>query len=280
MKKLINKLTFVIAFAFLAVSCGDYFDFELPESNSQLDLNLPTAGFSFQQDPIEWRQYQFANSSTESLFFEWDFGTGETSEEENPSYFFEGGEGTYTVTLTSRDLNGEFATISQEVEVVQPPEPSAITPTIFEGGFEDGMLEGASGDGRDSWRNDAGGVIQITSSPVFSGSQAAKLPSDGDRVGMQMIEVTPNADYEMTFYYTMKEDPGTLTVAILSEMITDLSQVAETTIASVAVTDNTDPNTYVETVMKFNPGANSQVAIFFHNEGSECRLDDLSIEPE
>ncbi|MEM7388096.1 MAG: PKD domain-containing protein, partial [Verrucomicrobiota bacterium] len=63
---------------------------------------------------------------------------------------------------------GESSTITQEVEIVEPP---LYEPFILEPSFEDGMLDGGSGDGRDSWRNsDLGGVIQITSSPVKSGS--------------------------------------------------------------------------------------------------------------
>ncbi|MBT8228861.1 MAG: PKD domain-containing protein, partial [Bacteroidia bacterium] len=152
-------------------------------------------------------------------------------------------------------------------------------PVINEPGFEDNSLPDGTGDGRDSWRNDLGGVIQITSSPVHSGSQAAKLPSDGSRVGYQLIEVEANTDYRVSFFYTMKTDPaGSLTVAILDgSTLTDLSQVAGATIASVTLNDQTDANTYVMESIQFNSGGNTMVAVFFNNEGVECRVDDFSI---
>jgi len=78
---------------------------------------------------------------------------------------------------------------------------------IAEGGFEDNSLADGTGDGRDSWRNNLGGVIQITSGPVVSGSQAAKLPSGGDRVGYQLVSVAANTNYTLTYNYTMKTSP-------------------------------------------------------------------------
>lgn len=154
-------------------------------------------------------------------------------------------------------------------------------PMVGEGGFEDNTLADGTGDGRDSWRNALGGVIQITSSPVNSGSQAAKMPSAGDRVGMQEIQVDPNTNYRVSFFYTMKTDgAGSVTVSILdgsASTLTDLSQVAGATISSVTVNDQTDANAYVMESIEFNSGANSTISILFTNEGVECRLDDISI---
>jgi len=152
-------------------------------------------------------------------------------------------------------------------------------PTILEPGFEDNSLPDGTGDGRDSWRNDLGGVIQITSSPVNSGSQAAKLPSDGSRVGYQLIEVEANTDYRVSFFYTMKTDPaGSLTVSVLDgSILTDLSQVPAATIASTTVNDQTDANVYIMENIVFNSGGNNMIAIFFSNESVESRVDDFSI---
>lgn len=154
-------------------------------------------------------------------------------------------------------------------------------PMITQSGFEDNTLADGTGDGREAWRNSLGGVIQITSSPVNSGLQAAKLPSGGDRVGMQEIEVEPNMKYRVSFFYTMKTDPmGSLTVSILDgsgSSLTDLSQVAGATIASITVSDQTDANTYVMESLEFDSGGNTAISILFTNEGVECRLDDFSI---
>jgi len=154
-------------------------------------------------------------------------------------------------------------------------------PMVSEGGFEDNTLADGTGDGRDSWRNSLGGVIQITSSPTNSGSQAAKLPSGGDRVGLQELQVEPNTNYRVSFFYTMKTDPeGSLTFSILDGTggtLTDLSQVPGATITSVTVNDQTDSNAYIMESLEFNSGGNSTISILFTNVGVECRVDDVSI---
>ena len=71
----------------------------------------------------------------------------------------------------------------------------------------------------------------------------------------------------------MKSDPGTLTVAIVDREITDLADLPDATIASVDLTDNSDPDTYVNEILGFNSGDLSVVGIVFTNSGSECRLD-------
>lgn len=153
-----------------------------------------------------------------------------------------------------------------------------IIPLIQESGFEDYMLPDGSGDGRDSWRNDIGGVIQITMGPVHEGLQSGKLPKEGDRVGMQEITVSPDSDYTLSFYYTMKSDPGTLTVSILDNFITSTSQLSGATIATLELTDNSNQNTYVYETLDFNSGPNSMVTIYIGNVGSECRFDNFKID--
>jgi PKD repeat protein len=50
----------------------------------------------------------------------WDFGDGSTDNARNPSHTY-AGDGTYTVTLTVRDEDGEPATTSKQVPVTTPP---------------------------------------------------------------------------------------------------------------------------------------------------------------
>jgi len=285
------------------------FEYPLPDAGSIADETPPSAAFSYSVVDTNHLNYSFSNESGSATDFIWDFGDGNTSMEANPSHIYST-EGEYTVTLTSTDKLNVTDEVTQSFTIYPPNycveldafiddpcddgdpvtsddkisaacvcggEDPKIIPEILEAGFEDNSLPDGTGDGRDSWRNDAGGVIQITESPVFKGTQAAKLPSAGDRVGMQEIEVSPNNDYKLTFYYTMKADPGTLTVAILSNKVASLGQVADATIASVALTDNSDPNTYVMAELEFNTGDNEKISILFHNEGSECRLDDFKI---
>jgi PKD repeat protein len=252
-------------------------------TNSIPDATPPTANFAYSQgsgDVDAWKTYTFANSSTSATTYEWTFGDGNTSTEIDPVNTYPG-EGTYAVTLTASDALGVSSTVSIDITVVQPEVQTAILPTIGESGFEDGSDAcGTAMDGRDCWRNSSlGGVIQITSSPVYEGSQAAKFPSAGDRVGYQELTVSPNADYVLTYYYTLKtNNPGSVTVSVLAGGAhTDLTSALNASIASFEGTDQTDSNAYVQAVLPFNSGANDTISILITNQGEEARVDAFSI---
>ena len=245
-----------------------------------VDIQAPvTADFTFStnQDPDNYRTVEFMDASMGAVELLWEFGDGFQFTGMNPTHTYDV-DGIYPVTLTATSLTGLKDSKTLDVTIAL-----GFIASISESGFEDddpsGANCGSALDGRDCWRNDLGGVIQITSSPTNSGGQAAKLPSAGDRVGYQRVEVEENTDYVVSFYYTMKSDPGTLTVAILdNSVLTDISEVPGATIASVDLTDNSDPNTYVREEISFNSGSNTEIGIFFNNADSECRLDDFSID--
>ncbi|NNF36452.1 MAG: PKD domain-containing protein, partial [Saprospiraceae bacterium] len=265
----------------LFAGCTDLFEPDLPETNSQPDTIFPTANFSYASTIEDFRTIKFTNLSSEAVTYEWDFGGGNTTTEKDPIYTFEAGEGTYPVTLSASDANGETGSTTIEVMVVEGP----FQPVIQEPGFEDNTLPDGSGDGRDSWRNnDLGGVIQITGSPVTFGSQGAKLPNDQSRIGYQEITVEPNTNYDLRFYYTMVSDPTDpwLTVAVLGVTQTgpyaDREEAIAGTIASITVTDISEPDTYLEEKLSFNSGDNNTIALFFYNGPVECRLDNFTID--
>ncbi len=269
----------------IVASCvGDeFFRDELPGANSKEDTVFPGANFSYASSSDDFRTINFTNLSTEALSFSWDFGNGNTSDEQDPSFTFEDGEGTYPVSLTATDGNGVTGTTTIDVIVAEGP----FQPIIVEAGFEDGTLPSGGGDGRDSWRNnDLGGVIQITGSPVTFGDQGAKLPLPArDRIGYQEITVDPDQNYDLSFWYTMlagSSDP-TLVVSVLGVTqnggtFTTLEEVANGTIASVTVTNDEEPDVYVQQKLSFNSGNNNTIAIFFTNGGVEARLDDFTID--
>lgn len=259
----------------IVASCD--FEFDLPEANSIPDNTPPEANFSFAQSAEDWMRFDFANLSVSATSYAWDFGDGNSSTALDAVNTYPG-EGTYTVSLTVSDNLGVTSTIALDVVVVEPEEPEAIVPVILEASFEDGMLDGGAGDGRDSWRNSFGGVIQITSSPVQDGSQASKYPSAGDRVAYQEMEATPNTDYILTYYYTLKTgSPGSVTVTVLGGGITSLGDVAGATLAAHEGTDQTSSSTYVRVDLPFNTGANATMAILVTNQGVEARVDSFSI---
>lgn len=262
-------------------SCEKQFEFDLPESNSIADTIFPTANFSYASTLEDFRTIKFTNLSAESTTYAWDFGGGNTSDEKDPVFTFEAGEGTYAVTLTASDGNGESGTTTIDVMVVEGP----FQPIIVEPGFEDNTLPDGSGDGRDSWRNsDIGGVIQITGSPVTFGDQGAKLPNDQSRVGYQEIAVEPNTNYDLRFWYTMLDNSADPFVTVSIVGVTQFGPIdsrqaaADGTIASVTVNDTEDPSTYLEQKLSFNSGDNNTVAIYFFNGPVEARLDNFSID--
>jgi PKD repeat protein len=262
-------------------SCQKSFEFDLPDSNSKEDTILPEANFSYASTLEDFRTIKFTNLSTESTTFEWDFGGGNTSSEQDPTFTFEAGEGTYPVTLTASDGRGETDVITVEVEVVEGP----FQPIILEPGFEDNSLPDGSGDGRDSWRNnDLGGVIQITGSPVTFGSQGAKLPPEQDRIGYQEIAVEANTNYDLRFWYTMLDNSSDPFIVVSILGITQFGPIenreatAAATIGSITVTDTSDPAEYLEQKLSFNSGDNEVVAIYFYNGPVEARVDNFSIE--
>lgn len=270
----LKALTLVVMTSLLA-SCD--FEFDLPEAGSLPDETPPEASFAATQSAEDFLRYDFANLSVSATTYAWEFGDGNSSTDLDPVNTFPA-EGTYTVRLTVSDNLGVSDTFEMSVEVIEPEEPEAIVPVILEASFEDNSLPDGTGDGRDSWRNDFGGVIQITSSPVQDGSQASKYPSAGDRAAYQEMEATPNTDYILTYYYTLKTDnPGSITVTVLGGGITDLSEVAGATLASHEGTDQASSSTYVRVDLPFNTGANATMAILVMNQGVEARIDAFSI---
>jgi PKD repeat protein len=277
-----RKTTLLVSFFLVSLIVGCTLRDDLPGANSKADIVPPEANFSYASALEDFRMINFTNLSNEATTFAWDFGGGNTSNEVDPTFIFEAGEGTYPVTLTASDALGAVSTTTIDVIVVEGP----FQPIILEPGFEDDTLPGGGGDGRDSWRNsDLGGVIQITGSPVTFGDQGAKLPLPaGDRIGYQEIAVEPDTNYDLRFYYTMLDNSAnpSLTVAILG--ITEFGtpentqEAIDATIASVTVTDDSEPAVYVQSTLAFNSGINNTVAIYFTNGPVECRLDDFTID--
>ncbi|NJB37690.1 PKD domain-containing protein [Croceivirga sp. JEA036] len=265
--------------ALLGLAACD-FEYDIAEEASIDDLTPPSASFSASQSEVDFLQYAFANQSNSATTYAWDFGDGNTSDEIDPVNIYPA-EGTYTVSLTASDALGAVSTFTMDITVVEPEEPEVITPVVLEADFEDLSLPDGTGDGRDSWRNDFGGVIQITGSPVQSGDQAAKFPSAGDRVAYQSdIAVTPNTDYVLTYYYTLKTDnPGSITLSVIGGGISDLAELDAAKLADFVGDNQTSANDYVKVDLAFNSGANASIAILITNQGAEARLDNISIEP-
>ena len=213
-----TKLFLCLTIAVFLNSCEEAFEFDLPEANSQVDTELPLADFSYIPNADDFATIEFQNLSFESTEFVWDFGTGDTSTEQDPVYTFRDGEGVYAVTLTAKDANGATDAITIDVEVIDVF--VAITPEILNGDFNEGQ---------DDWKfpSFSGG----TTSPFNSSSDGSNLNYDGSdngsktpgakwtmstsagayvssntRYAYQAIVVSPNVEYIFEYEYAIKND--------------------------------------------------------------------------
>ncbi len=278
----IQKFVFILAIftAILLVSCEDAFEYKLPDANSIPDTILPTADFSYASIPGNFQEIKFTNLSTESIFFTWDFGSGQTSDEKDPIFEFVGGEGIYPVTLTASDANGEFATVTINVEVVMGP----VAPNILGAGFE------VDAD-KNFWKANfsrvgtSSSVMQTTTSGgYFEGARGGKFPSSEDRLGYQELTTfTPNTNYILKYKYRMKNNAvtnGVMNVAIVTPLSSwDIATLSESVLAANAHTE-TDANVaaLVEGTLLFNSGNNTNLAILLYNEIEEMYIDSFTLE--
>ena len=276
---------FLATMSILTGCVGDeLFRDALPDSNSKVDTVFPGANFSYASSSDDFRTVNFSNLSSEATNFIWNFGDGNTSTDKDPSFTFEAGEGTYPVTLTATDGNGITGTTSIDVLVVEGP----FQPVILEPGFEDLSLPDGTGDGRDSWRadwSDERAIFGISGSPVTFGDQAAKLEVSSARQGYQEIVVEADTNYDLTFWYTMTDssaDPYAIVAIVGVTEFGPIGSIADAeagVIASVTVSDTSEPSTYVQEKLSFNSGNNNVVAIYFYYDANvETRFDVFDIE--
>lgn len=199
--------------------CEKSFKYDLPEENSIEDTELPVADFSYIPDANDFSKIDFTNLSFESTRYEWDFGSGNTSTDVDPSHIFPG-EGTYPVTLTARDGNNASDAVTINVEVIDVFVP--ISPTIINGDFTDGQNDwkfstftggttspfNSSSDG--SWFNYDGtdNGSKTPGAKWTMSTSAGAYVSSNTRYAYQALVVSPNTDYILEYEYAIK-DGGT-----------------------------------------------------------------------
>lgn len=205
-----------LSMAIFTTSCEDAFKFDLPEANSKVDTVLPKADFSYIPDAEDFTKIIFKDLSFESTKYLWDFGGGDTSTEQDPTYTFAGGEGIYPVTLTVSDANGASDAITLDVEVVDVF--VAISPEIINGDFENGASDwkfstftggntnpfNSSSDG--SWlKYDGTDNGSKTKGAKWTMSTSAGVYlSSNTRYAYQAIVVSPNTKYVLEYEYAIK----------------------------------------------------------------------------
>lgn len=205
----------LVSSSLLIVSCEDSFRYELPEANSIADSILPQADFSYAPDGNDFLTIIFSDLSVEMTEHLWDFGDGNTSTEQDPSFTFPG-EGTYPVTLTVSDANGASNTITKDVSVIDVF--VAITPEIVNADFEDGQNDwkfssftggttspyNSSSDGSFLDINGIDTGAKTGGAKWTMSTSAGAYLSSNTRYAYQAIVVSPNEDYILEFEYAIK----------------------------------------------------------------------------
>ncbi|MEO0584518.1 MAG: PKD domain-containing protein, partial [Bacteroidota bacterium] len=106
---------------------------------------IPNADFALVSDTVcASDTVFFDNSSTNANTYDWDFGDGNGSTEENPTHLY-AASGAYTVTLITEN-NTFFDTVTQDIFVLAAPEPdlgfdftlttnqdTVLSPGLFDG---------------------------------------------------------------------------------------------------------------------------------------------------
>lgn len=113
--------TSALALFFFADHQGNFPGFEMIWEANGI-ANPPTAAFTANATEVPFgTAIQFTDSSTENPgAWSWDFGDGNTSSVQNPSYVYPEA-GTYTVVLTVTNCNGSDTSVPLEITVQEPP---------------------------------------------------------------------------------------------------------------------------------------------------------------
>jgi hypothetical protein len=287
---------------FFVVSCEDAFSFDLPDTGSKPDLNLPEANFSYTPNPENFKIVSFINESNESTRYEWDFGEGVVCEEDENGVIvcgteststdkdvsfvrFDAGEGDYEVTLTALDANNASGINTQMVAIRDVFVP--INPTVNNGDFEfktfdtdwgqigtegfSSTTPNTSSDG--SWLDyDGVDTGSKTGGMKFSAS-ASNLANPGSRrFAYQPLKVSETSDvrtvkYIVEFEYSVKTGGlgSYINVQILDGHFDEVADALASTPLMESVNDDSEQlgNKVFTTVKKeFTSNASGEVAIF------------------
>jgi hypothetical protein len=86
--------------------------------------DLPSSIFTFEpQDPVANKDVFFSAAGAGGVIWQWDFGDGSTSSEQNPTHVFDE-LGDYTVTLTATSVEGCNSTSSLNIGIITSTEGS------------------------------------------------------------------------------------------------------------------------------------------------------------
>ena len=288
-KKTIQTALCLSAIA-LTLSCEEAFEYELPEAGTQVDNSLPVANFDYIPDAENFKKINFNNLSFESISYEWDFGTV-TSNEKDPSFVFEAGEGTYPVTLIAIDGNNASNTITLDVDVVDKfvPIPVTIKNGDFNGGSSDWKFDSFTGGNTNPFNSSSDGSFtnydgtdngaKTKGAKWTKSTSAGAYLSSNTRYAYQAIIVSPTnpdrtVEYILEYEYAIKtpaEQPGVapggnrIYSEILDGYFSDGADAVASTHISQFVADEAKGKTvHTKVEQKFITNASGEMAIMFY----------------
>jgi len=288
-KKTIQTALCLSAIA-LTLSCEEAFEYELPDAGTQVDNSLPVANFDYIPDAENFKKINFNNLSFESISYEWDFGTV-TSNEKDPSFVFEAGEGTYPVTLIAIDGNNASNTITLDVDVVDKfvPIPVTIKNGDFNGGSSDWKFDSFTGGNTNPFNSSSDGSFtnydgtdngaKTKGAKWTKSTSAGAYLSSNTRYAYQAIIVSPTnpdrtVEYILEYEYAIKtpaEQPGVapggnrIYSEILDGYFSDGADAVASTHISQFVADEAKGKTvHTKVEQKFITNASGEMAIMFY----------------
>ena len=250
----------VVAFSFVSCVGSDAFRDELPDSGSKADTVFPEANFDYTASQDDFTVINFTDLSTEANTYAWDFGGGASSTDRDPTHTFSAGEGTYPVSLTASDANGESSSITLDVVVVDELVAAFQCPDFL-------------CDPRTPWGGGRGtSTFSGSSSPTPpEGNGAAKISSSSQFLD-QTIRVVAGATYEITFWYVSKTTGSSAGALLIEDGDTGDDFLNE----PIPLTSQS--TMYVEYSVRFSTGADTENMRFnIEYAGTECRYSKISI---
>ncbi len=182
--------------------------------DDDIALEEPYTLFTFEVTDLTVA-FQNATVDSNNTSFSWDFGDGQTSAEENPTYTYTE-EGTYTVVLTATSGSGED-TFERTVTVTEPIPP--LPPIVFENFddyADDTSIEGqgaATNGWSGPWEKLAGDDVNVMAGGIINNDIAAfttgnslTLDASGTNTRYKRNFSTPYADNGNTYWFAFQAD--------------------------------------------------------------------------
>ncbi len=122
---IMKKTTKLFKWAFMLFAVVGMIAFYSCEKDEEPEPELPVATFQYEISEDNFLQVIFLNFSQNAVSYQWNFGDGETSTEENPTHTY-ADVGEYEVVLTASNAEGATATFSQTIQITDPDQALAL----------------------------------------------------------------------------------------------------------------------------------------------------------